>query len=152
MSKTFSFQAIQFSQTVLILTIQFSISMIFVYTQLLVKTVLFPTIQFSVIMQYTYRNISIQASQFNINTQFSSIWPIKRTLSGATTSGQSRPGIYRTEGVHHIPQSCSIPATSSWDSLMSYLGHSFFFWGGEGLTLSAEVQLVYSTSKADWAI
>ena len=39
-SKTFLFQAIQFSQTVLIQVIQFSISTDFVYTLLNVKTVL----------------------------------------------------------------------------------------------------------------
>ena len=38
---TFLFQAIQFSQTVLIQLIQFSISIDFVYTQLKVKTVAF---------------------------------------------------------------------------------------------------------------
>ena len=44
-SKTFPFQAIQFSQAVLI---QLSITTDFVYTQLYVKTVLCQTIQFSV--------------------------------------------------------------------------------------------------------
>ena len=33
--------------------------------------------------------------------QFSSIWPVDRTLSGAVTPGQSGP---RSEGVLHIPQ------------------------------------------------
>ena len=32
----------------------------------------------------------------------SSIWPIDRTLSGATTQGQSRPGSDENEGVLHI--------------------------------------------------
>ena len=41
LSKTFLFQAIQFSQAVLIPPIQFSISTDFVYTQLNVKTVLY---------------------------------------------------------------------------------------------------------------
>ena len=63
--------------------IQFSI--VFVYKQLNVKTFLFQTIQFS------------------ISTQFSSIWPIDRTLSGATTPGQSRPGSDGNEGVLYIP-------------------------------------------------
>ena len=58
MLKIFLFQAIQFSQTVLIQTIQFSISIVFVCTELNIKTVLF------------------QAIQFSISTQFSSIWPI----------------------------------------------------------------------------
>ena len=56
------FQAIQFCRTV-----QLSVSVVFVYTQLNVKTVLFQTIQFS------------------ISTHFSSIWPIDRTLSGTNT-------------------------------------------------------------------
>ena len=47
MSKTFLFQVIQLSQTVLIQPIQFSISIDFVYTQLHVKTLLFQTIQAS---------------------------------------------------------------------------------------------------------
>ena len=46
--KTFLFQAIRFSQTVLIQTIQFRVSIFFVHTQLNAKTVLFQTIQFSV--------------------------------------------------------------------------------------------------------
>ena len=45
--KSFLFQAIQFSQTVIIQTTQFSISKGLVYTQLNVKTVPFQTIQFS---------------------------------------------------------------------------------------------------------
>ena len=48
MSKTFLFQANRFSQTALIQTIQFSISIVFVNIQLNVKTVLFQTIQFSI--------------------------------------------------------------------------------------------------------
>ena len=60
------------SKTVLFQTIQFSISMLFhKYTVLMSKTVPFQTIQFS------------------ISTQFSFIWPIDRTLSGATTPSQS---------------------------------------------------------------
>ena len=39
--KTFPFQAIQFSQAVLIQTVQFNISKDFVYTELNVKTVLY---------------------------------------------------------------------------------------------------------------
>ena len=71
-------------------------------TQLNVKTVLFLTIQFS------------------ISTQFSPIWPIDRTLSGATTQGQSKPGSDFNEGVHYIPQSSSITGTSPSDYLVSY--------------------------------
>ena len=40
---------------------------------------------------------------FIISTQFSSIWPIHRTLSGAITPGQSERGSDGNEGVLRIP-------------------------------------------------
>ena len=62
----------------------------------------------------------MQAIQFSLNTQFRSIWPIDRTLSGATTTGQSGPGSDRIEGVHRISQSSSITGASPSDCLVSY--------------------------------
>ena len=59
---------------------------------------------------------------------FSSIWPIDRTLSGATTPGQNGPGSDGNEGVLCIPQNPSITWPS--DCFVSYLGHL----SGEGLT------------------
>ena len=59
MSKTFLFLSIQFSQTVLIQTIQFCISIDFVYTQLNVKTVLYQINQFSVSTISMPKNSSI---------------------------------------------------------------------------------------------
>ena len=53
----------------------------------------------------------------------SSIWLLDKTLSGATTLGQSRPGSEGNEGVLHISQSSWAGALSS-DCLMSYPGHS----------------------------
>ena len=46
-----------------------------------------------------------------------------RTLSGATTPGQSGPGSDDNKGVLCIPQSSSITGTSPSDYLVSYLGH-----------------------------
>ena len=60
-----------------------------------------------------------------MNTHFSSIWPVNRTRSSATTSGQSGLGSNGNEGVLCIPQSSSITGTSPSDCLVSYLG-SFF--------------------------
>ena len=37
------------------------------------------------------QSVRFQTIQFSINTQFSSIWLIDRTLSGPTTPGQSEP-------------------------------------------------------------
>ena len=69
--------------------------------------------------------------------QFSSNWPIDRTLLGATTLGQSGPGSDGNEGVLCIPQSSSIISTSPSDCLVSYPGHSM----GESYP-SAEKQLI----------
>ena len=65
-----------------------------------------------------------QIIQFSINTQFSSICPIDKTLSGATTLGQSEPRKDGNEGVLHIPQISSINGVTQADCLLSYPGHS----------------------------
>ena len=64
-------------------------------------------------------------------------------LSGATTPGQSEPGSDSNERV------LCITGTLPSDCLMLYLGYTLG-WGGS--YPSAEVQLVYSTAPADWAI
>ena len=56
--------------------------------------------------------VLFQAIQFSISTLFNSIWPIDRTLLGATTQGQNGPG------------SDGITGASSSNCLVSYLGHS----------------------------
>ena len=56
--------------------------------------------------------------------RFSSIWPIDKTLSGATTPGHSGPGSDGNKGLLHIPQSSSITGTSTSDCLVSYPEHS----------------------------
>ena len=66
---------------------------------------------------------------------------------GATTPGQSGPGSNGNKGVLLIPQSSSSTGTSPSDCLVSYTGHSL----GRSYH-SAEVQSVYSTAPADWAI
>ena len=75
-----------------------------------------------------------QFKQFSISTHFSSIWPINRTLSGATT----------TERILRIPQSSNITGTSPSDWLMSYPEYSL----GE-FHLSAEKQSVYCATTVD---
>ena len=86
-----------------------------------------------------------QVIQFSISTQFHSIWPIDRTLSGATTPGQSRPGSDGNEGVLHIPESSSITGTSASDCLVSYPGHSL--GRGQSYPLRREaVSVLYSPS------
>ena len=55
--------------------------------------------------------------------KFSFIGPIDRTLSGATTLGQSEPGSNGNEGVLCIPQISSFTGTSPSVCLISYPGH-----------------------------
>ena len=110
----------------------------FAYKQLNNQTVLFLTIQFSI--------IHLLAPILNVK---SSIWLIDRTLSGATTLGQSRPGIDGNKGVFSIPKNFISTEASPSDCLMSYPGHSF----GEGVSYpSAEMQSAYSTALADWTL
>ena len=77
------------------------------------------------------------------STQFSSILPIARAPSGATTPGQCRTGSGRNEGVFHIPQSSSITGTLLSDWLTLYPGHLL----GESY-LPLEVQAMYSTEPS----
>ena len=71
------------------------------------------------------KTVLFQTVQFCISTQFSSIWPIGETLSGAAPLGQSGPGSDGNEGVLRIPQSStSITGASVSDRLVSYPGHS----------------------------
>ena len=93
MSKTFLFQDIQFSQTVLIQTIQLSIQKLFLFKQF----------SLALVHSLKVKTVLFQAIQFSISTQFSSIWPIDMTLSGAPTLGQSGPGSDGNERVLCIP-------------------------------------------------
>ena len=52
-----------------------------------------------------------------------SIWPIDRILSGATTPGQSEPESDDNERVLCIPQNSSITGASPSDCLVSYPGY-----------------------------
>ena len=74
----------------------------------------------------------------------SSVWPIDRTLSGATTQGQSGPGSNGNESVLRISESSSISGASLSDCLMSYPGHSLV--GGLRLCRDA-VGVFYNLSR-----
>ena len=96
-----------------------------------------------------YKTSSIQRIQFSRSTQFNSIWPIDRTQSGVNTQGKNEPGTDGNEEVLCISQCSSITGTSPSDCLSSYPGLSLMGW----LTYpTAEVQSMYSTAPADWAI
>ena len=80
-----------------------------------------------------------------VYTSNSSIWPIDRTLSSATTPVQSVPKSYGNEGVLHIPQSSSIRWATSSDCLVSYPRHSF--WRGGLTPLQRCSHVFYSPSQ-----
>ena len=77
----------------------------------------------------------------------STILPINRNLSNATTPGQSGPGNDSNERVLRILQSSRITWTSPPDCLVSYPRHSL----GESYP-SAGMQSMYSAAPADLAI
>ena len=79
------------------------------YTQFDDQTVLIETNQFS---------ISFVCTQFKC--QNCSVWPMDRTLSSATTAGQSGPGSNCNEGVLRISRSFSITGASPLNCLVSY--------------------------------
>ena len=84
--------------------------------------------------QFKSKTVLFQAIRFSISTQFSSIRPIDRIVSG-----QSGPESDAKEGVLCIPQSSSIVGTSPSDCLVSYPGDSL----GEVLTLCREAVGVF---------
>ena len=102
------------------------------------KTVLFQTIQFRTQKQFFFKQFSLaqvpsfnvkklvpfQTIQFSISIQFSSIWPIERTHSCATTLGQNGLVSNSNEGILCIFQSSSFTEASSSDCLESNLEHS----------------------------
>ena len=117
-------------------TIQFCISVVFVYKHLNAKTV-----------QLNVKTLLFQTIQFRISTLFSSICPIDKTLSSATSPDQSELGSDGNEGVLCISQSSSITGTSKSNCLESHPVHSL----GKSYP-STEKHSVYSTAPADWAI
>ena len=72
------------------------------------------------------------------------MWPIGRTLSGATTPDLSRPGSNYNKGLLYITQSSRITRASQSDCLVSHAGHFL----GKSYP-SAEVHSVYSTPRTD---
>ena len=75
----------------------------------------------------------------------SSIWPVRRTLLGATPPGQNGPGSNGNGGVLRIPKRSSVRVGSPSDCLMLYPGHSL--WAGEVLLLCrGAIGVFYSLS------
>ena len=76
-----------------------------------------------------------------------SIQPIDNTRSSAATPGQNGPWSNDNERILHISQNSRTGSSLS-DCLMPYPGNLF----RKSLSLSAEIQSVYSSALADWAI
>ena len=103
------------------------------------------TIQLNINYLHTFKcqTVLLQIIQFSMSTQFISIWSIVRTLSGATTPGQSGPGSDGNKGVFRITQSSSITIRLlRVISRHSLVGGSYF---------AALIRSVYSTASTDRA-
>ena len=59
--------------------------------------------------------------QCNISTNYSSVWPIDKTLSGTTSPGQSGLSSDGNKGILHTSKSSSVTETSPSDCLVPYL-------------------------------
>ena len=102
-----------------------------------------------------------------------SIWPINRTLSGATTPDQSGSGSNDNEGVFHVPQSFKIGASLRWFCIISgTLGwrvlllcrnaadiftaradRALWFWDSKRITQSrSEDQTLFQLTKRIWPV
>ena len=75
--------------------------------------------------------------------------PIDGTLKSTTSPGQSGPESNGNEKVLYIPQYFRT-GTSPSDNLVSY--QETHRRDGKGSYFSAEMQSVYSTAQADWAV
>ena len=102
-----------FQRWIKLQTIQFSINIVFVHTQLNVQTILFETDQFWISTEFQYQK-QFYFKQFTVAEEH-----IDRTLSGAPTLDQSWPGRDGNEGILHIPLISSITQTSPSDCLLS---------------------------------
>ena len=91
--------------------------------------------------------VLFETVRFSISIQFSSIWPIDWTLSGATTPSPSGPGSDGNKGVFRMTQNSNIIRVSLSDTLMSYPEYSL----EEGiLLLSRDVGIFYSPGRLGW--
>ena len=92
---------------------------------------------YQVLLCITYSSIKPQLFVYKWSN--SSIWPIDRTILGATTPGQSGAGSNGNEGVLCILWSSSIARTTPSDCLVSYSGYS--------LSLSREAVGVFCSPR-----
>ena len=67
------------------------------------KQFYFKQFNLALVRRLNVKKVLFQIIQFSISTQFISIWPLDRALSGATTPGESGPGNDGNEGVFRIP-------------------------------------------------
>ena len=88
------------------------------------KQFYFKQFSLALVRSLNVKTVVFQIIQFSIVIQFTSIWPIDRTLSGATTLSQSEPGSDGNKGVLCIPQSTIITVATPSDCLVSYPGYS----------------------------
>ena len=93
---------------------------------------------------FNVKTVLFQEIQFTISTRFISVWPIYRTLSGATSRGQSGPGSNGNKEVLHISQKLQ-HYKSLTIRLFSVISRTLV----GGSYLSAQMQLVYSKA-GDW--
>ena len=93
------------------------------------------------------QKVQILVLEFHLFTIVYSIWLIDRTLSGATTPGQSELGSNGNEEVLYIHLNLQCLSLTIW--FFSVISRTLIEAGVS--YPSTEIQLVYSTTPANWA-
>ena len=112
----------------------------------MIKKFYFKQFRLAWVRSLDVKTILFQIIQLIISTQFSFIWPIYRTLSGATTLDQRGLWSNDNKGVLRIPQSSYIIKASTSDCLVSYPEHFLAY-----SYTSVEMLSVYSAALTDRA-
>ena len=106
------------------------------------KQFYFKQFSFVLVRSLNIKTVLFQVIQFSISTQFSSIWPINRALSGATTPGQRNLGAMAMTSASHSPK-----LQHHWNLTISFFSVIFRTLVGGGLPLCrGAVSVFYSPS------
>ena len=97
---------------------------------------------FQVLLYITNNSIKYQSFVNTTKGSYSFIWPINKTLWGATTSSQNGPGSNGIDEVLNTPQNSRVGASPS-DDFRTLVGRG-------GSYPSAMMQSVYFSTPADW--
>ena len=99
--------------------------------------------------QFYFKQFNLACHLFAHNLNIKQFYLIDKTLSDASTTGQSGPRSNGSGGVLHIPHNSSITGASPSDFVVSSPENLLVM---EMSCSSVEMQSLYSTSPANWVL